>query len=129
VDKKEVTIGDTVTISVEAEDSDSGIKEVYAVYYTPITKRMETVYMTYNSTIQKYEGNIEITENIESGLWEIRHIYLKDNIENVLYQYNGNTISMDGAIDLSSGDFKVVEDDNPIKPLAYTTVTKNENWS
>ena len=41
VDKQEGTVGDTVKVSVDAEDGESGIKSVYAWYYMPITKKIE----------------------------------------------------------------------------------------
>ena len=36
---------------------------------------------------------------------------------------------MSGAIDLSSGDFTVVEDGNPITPLKEKVITQNETWT
>src|SRR5690606_4483038 len=130
VDKNDVTIGDTVTISVDAEDSESGIKNLYAYYFMPITKKWESVRLSYHDTAQKYVGEMDITEGTESGLWEIIYVYIEDYAGNELYQYNSNTTTInENAINLSSGDFNVIDEENPIKPLDVTTVTKNENWS
>src|SRR5690606_20138705 len=108
VDKNDVTIGDTVTISVDAEDSESGIKNLYAYYFMPITKKWESVRLSYHDTAQKYVGEMDITEGTESGLWEIIYVYIEDYAGNELYQYNSNTTTInENAIDLSTANFKV----------------------
>ena len=68
-------MGDTVKVSVDAEDSESGIKSVTLGTTCLLRRRSNYVRLTYNESVQKYEGSMQITEKTESGLWEIRHIY------------------------------------------------------
>src|SRR4051812_44728905 len=54
VDKKEAVVGDTIKISVDAEDSESGIKYLYVTFQTPVTGKYHTIQLDYNVESGKY---------------------------------------------------------------------------
>ncbi len=131
IDKKEAKPGDTVNISVRVTDDNSGVKYVYLYYKTPITGKLESIILKYNSETERYEGNLEIEDTSEDGLWKINHIYMCDKSNNEVYVYNSNINNYaEKREDLSKGDFNVVPDDNTSTPIENTTVvTKNTSWS
>ena len=131
VDKKEVKPGDRVKISVKASDDMSGIDYISVWYETPITNKSQYINMTYNSSSGLYQGEIEIDESKESGVWKIDFVYLKDNSKNEVYVYNSN-INNYGYVqeDLSAGDFNVQADEDTSEAIdGVEVVTKNEYWS
>ncbi|MBU8914765.1 chitobiase/beta-hexosaminidase C-terminal domain-containing protein [Bacillus sp. FJAT-29953] len=128
VEPKEASVGDTVKISITAEDKETGIKSVYLSYQTPITEKLQGFSLKYNPETGKYETKIEITDQIENGLWRIYSISIKDNAGNDLALYNKYLSSLGERVDLSSGEFAVT-DGVSIKPLNQRVVTKNETWT
>ena len=109
VDKKEVKPGDTVKVSVKANDDISGIRQIDIRYKRPITGREEDIRMKYNSQKDIYEGSLYIDEQTEDGLWKIQFIFLGDNKDNYGYIYNSNLNNYGkDSVDLSGGNFKVV---------------------
>ena len=131
INKREVKPGDTINISARISDDISGIKYVYLYYKTPITGKLEYINMLYNNETDRYEGSLDIKDNLEDGLWQINHIYMCDNSNNEVYIYNSNVNSSGKEVeDLSKGDFEVVPDNNSTTPIQdITVVTKNTSWS
>ena len=131
INKREVKPGDTINISARISDDISGIKYVYLYYKTPITGKLEYINMLYNNETDRYEGSLDIEDNLEDGLWQINHIYMCDNSNNEVYIYNSNVNSSGKEVeDLSKGDFEVVPDNNSTTPIQdITVVTKNTSWS
>ena len=85
INKREVKPGDTINISARISDDISGIKYVYLYYKTPITGKLEYINMLYNNETDRYEGSLDIEDNLEDGLWQINHIYMCDNSNNEVY--------------------------------------------
>ena len=105
--------GDTVTISVKVTD-DSDIYNIYCYYRKPITgNNSDTIYFHKNIETGLYEAAISITDQMESGTWELLYIYACDVHQNNKLIYNINIYeNTTGAIDLSAFDF-VVEGTHP----------------
>ena len=131
VNKKEVTVGDTVKISLKVSDDISGVNTVNLEYKIPGTSSKKSIYAKYNLETELYEANMYIDENTQNGDWKVDYVYLSDKNLNSKIIYNSNTSSF-GSIkeDLSSLDFTVKPDENPVKPIENVTVVfKNESWS
>ena len=67
LESQEATLGDTVKISLEAEDDESGINSVSIFYQTPITEKQQHFILKYNHDNGKYETTIDITDWVENG--------------------------------------------------------------
>jgi uncharacterized protein YjdB len=128
VEPREASVGDTVRISITAEDKETGIKSVYVSYQTPIAEKLQGFTLKYNPETGKYETKIEITDQIENGLWKIYSISITDNAANDLRLYNKDFSSIGEKADLSDGEFAVT-DGVIIKPLNQRVVPKNETWT
>ncbi|MFJ7729675.1 Ig-like domain-containing protein [Neobacillus sp. NPDC097160] len=102
VDKKEVTAGDTVKISVNASD-DVAVSRVSLYYYTPISQRSFSVPLSYNPENGIFESNISIDENIESGTFKINYMIITDTTGNQTYLSQGQ--DPDGK--LQGGEYTV----------------------
>jgi hypothetical protein len=69
VDKSEVSIGETVKVSLKV-GMPQLINYLYAYYDTPSNKRL-TVSLHYNATTQLFEGEVPITSITESGSYKL----------------------------------------------------------
>ncbi|MED4285374.1 DUF5011 domain-containing protein [Priestia megaterium] len=90
VDKNKVTGGDTVKVSVKANDEESGIKSVEVVYKYQASDDAQSVKLTYNEESKEYEGQIPIngySMNL-NGLFVVYYILITDNEDNTLRVYN-----------------------------------------
>ena len=122
VDKKEATLGDTVTVKVTAEDKESGIKSVWLDYRSPVTGKTQFVSLVYNAQSGKYEGTISIDQYSESGEWTINDLYIADSAGNSNYITSGE--------ELSGGTFKVVDPSSSgIEALDQTVVQTTQTWT
>ena len=130
INKPIATAGDTIEISVDAEDTESGIKKISLYYQTPVTKKDHSVSLSYNPETKKYVGQIYITDEIESGIWKVNYISLYDNANNRTVFYNSNIYNYTSDImDFSHVDFTVSDDPNPIQPLPQQVVKTSTTWS
>ncbi|QCJ44774.1 hypothetical protein FAY30_24420 [Bacillus sp. S3] len=102
VDKKEVTAGDTVRISIKATD-DVAVSDVSLYYYTPISQRSFPIHLSYNSEKGVFEGNFFIEDNTESGTFKINFMFITDTTGNKAYLAQGQ--DPDGK--LPEGEFTV----------------------
>ncbi|MED3644682.1 Ig-like domain-containing protein [Caldifermentibacillus hisashii] len=125
---KESTVGDTVKISIKAEDTESGIKSVYISYKTPITQKTKGYLLTYNPETGNYEKTIDISDELERGTWQLDYVSIEDQGENKLNLYDIDSGVSLNKTDLSSGDFSI-QDGEFIQPLDQRVVTKNERWT
>ena len=88
IDKKSVKAGETVNIKVKASDKESGLARYGSLYYkSPITQKSVYVSLVYNETTSTYEGSLTLTNEMESGTWEVSTIYLEDKVENSTVVY------------------------------------------
>ncbi|WP_456363722.1 immunoglobulin-like domain-containing protein [Priestia aryabhattai] len=90
VDKNKVTGGDTVKVSVKANDEESGIKSVEVVYKYQASDDSQSVKLTYNEESKEYEGQIPIngySMNL-NGLFVVYYLLITDNEGNTLRVYN-----------------------------------------
>ncbi|MGF9964021.1 Ig-like domain-containing protein [Bacillus rhizoplanae] len=127
LNKKEATSGDTIKISIDATDEESGIKFLVLTYMMPITKKEYEVKLYYNQETKKYEGLFDVTDTFELGEWKIKYLFIYDYAGNVLDAYN-KEVSISG-VDLTAGNFTVKEDPNPIQPLPQKVVKTSTTWT
>ncbi|MEI4829875.1 Ig-like domain-containing protein [Bacillus sp. FJAT-53711] len=128
INKKEVTAGDTVEVSVEAEDTESGIKWIDLRYMSPITQKEQSVHLSYNPETNKYVGYIKVDSNSHPGTWEISIINIFDNADNSVSIFNSNLYhGMSGSMDLSSGNFTVSGTSPDTTKPTFKSVTVNKN--
>ncbi|MHA7138112.1 cell wall-binding repeat-containing protein [Rossellomorea arthrocnemi] len=129
---EEGALGEKVIISIEAEDLESGINYVSLRYQHPISDR--TFYRSINTLNEegKYEAEIEITNEMEEGLYQLSSISIYDNAGNEYRLYNSNVFSsLTPRQDLSTGNFRVISLDIPPNPLLekHEVVYYNQTWS
>ncbi len=108
VDKKDVTFGDSVKVSVKASD-DVGVDRVYLYYKTPITKKSFKVSMNYNPAQNVYEGSIPIMDNFESGVYKVDYMIIYDTTGNSTYV----SYAQDPQGKLPNSEFRVFTEANP----------------
>ena len=82
VDKKDVKVGEEVTITVRASDTESGIKRVTIFYKMPQTDKSELLRMNYDSGKGAYVARLMMTEDKPSGMWKPSSLYIEDNAGN-----------------------------------------------
>ncbi|MCD7865784.1 MAG: Ig-like domain-containing protein, partial [Clostridiales bacterium] len=107
-DNTSYTVGDTVTVTVEAEDN-VGIDRIFAVYVTPQTDSWEYIYFDYDSTEGLYTGTLDVTDSLESGEWYVRLIRAIDTSGNSM-TYDGVSALYGTYADLSAASFTISED-------------------
>ena len=75
IDEKQPQVGDKVNISVELANN-SYIDTLDVVYYNKYEDKHETrdVILKYNKTTNRYEGSINIDEDMVEGIWELGSI-------------------------------------------------------
>ena len=123
VDKKEVSLGDSVKVSFKASDDISGIQYARVWYKMPQTQKNKAIMTSYNPDTGLYEGSLTVDDSIESGKWEVYAVKLEDYQENNIYYYSTD-------YDLTAGNFNVKDSDNSYEAIeGVTVVTKNETWS
>ena len=130
VDKKQVKIGDSVKVSIRITD-ETEIKHVFMFYQRPQTKNTESMVLKYNNITGYYEGEIEIKETSESGIWKISWIKAEDIYDNQIEIHNSNVYDFyEEKADLSAGDFEVegTEADihAPVIDIESLKVSKNQ---
>ena len=107
VSKSQAKPGNKVTLSFKATDDLSGIEQIQVDYKAPLSGRSETYWMTYNPLTERYEVEIEITDETESGTWKIDFIALWDKKQNLQVIHHLSS-GFDNEADLSKGNFTVL---------------------
>ena len=116
IDQNKVTDGDSVTVSVDVNDTESGINYVAIQYIEVLSGKLLFMYLDLNSNTGKFEYTFNIDQNVVTGLWQINNITAKDMNDNYVYLYNINVGPggiNDETADLSNGNFEVFEDLTP----------------
>ena len=111
VDRKDVYVGDTVTISVKITD-DIQVGYTSISYWTPITKKRYFRDLSYNGQTGLYEAKITITDDMESGEWKIDIIDATDSAGNTTTAFGSY---WPGGEEISAGNFYVCENANCVK--------------
>jgi len=120
--------GDTLTVTVNAQDDISGLESSMMIMYDPpagTSSKTELLYLKSNGT---YSGNITIGANDALGLWKVRGIMLTDNAGNTIQVYNKETYPhMPNITDLSGGNFEIKGTLPDTEPPTLNSVTINKN--
>ncbi|MES1038735.1 hypothetical protein, partial [Peribacillus simplex] len=85
LDKDTVEPGGQMPVQVEAEDLESGVKQVYVKLKRAVGGVESTIFLTYNEKIQRYEGTYNVPSNAGNGKWELFFIYANDKAGNEYY--------------------------------------------
>jgi phosphotransferase system HPr-like phosphotransfer protein len=116
VDKTEAHPGDTVTVSIDAQDDASGINEL-SVRLLADNRYLDEMAAVYNSETGKYEIQVTIDDQSRPGTWSIYTIYAADKEYNGYYYYNGD------EYDFSTADFTVINENADVTPPTVTSVS------
>lgn len=117
VDKKDVSTGDEIKISIDAEDKESGIRYVGVSFKFPYESEESylDLELKYNDVTGLYEKSIDITDYFKSGSWELQYVMLCNNETNK-FVVSDNYYERQ-SFDLINGDFNVItntiQDNNP----------------
>ncbi|MGL6058676.1 MAG: immunoglobulin-like domain-containing protein, partial [Culicoidibacterales bacterium] len=105
VDKKTVSGGETVTMSLLAEDTQTGIASISVEYN--VQGMTEYIYLEYNAVSNRYEGTITIDPYQKNATYVAKKIRAND--------HNWNQIILDAKTnDLSGLDFTVANEQQDI---------------
>ncbi|AOS99485.1 hypothetical protein ESP131_04060 [Exiguobacterium sp. U13-1] len=88
VDKTTVKVGDVVNITIKASDEGSGIKWIYFSYEAPQTGNEKEITMTYDTAADVYRGQIRMEEDMPSGTWKPKYLFIYDKAGNVTDFYS-----------------------------------------
>ena len=98
---------------------------MFMFYQRPQTKNTESMVLKYNNITGYYEGEIEIKETSESGIWKISWIKAEDIYDNQIEIHNSNVYDFyEEKADLSAGNIEVYVDSRyeSITPMQDITV-------
>lgn len=84
------TLGESITLSAEILEEESGVDVAYA-YYSGPTGYSKNVYLSFNPETSKYEGSFDVSTYDGAGVWKLSSIYLKDKQGNKYSIYNRET--------------------------------------
>lgn len=126
VSEKLVAPGSEVKVTVEASDSSANLnKDAYAVYVLKSSgsEVEKEVALAMDDNDKKYHASISIKDPAEVGDWKLSFVSIGDEAGNAQIFYNSN-VHQELGQDLSTGDFKVIVDNDAPK-LAKITLSKN----
>ena len=105
VDRKSVTNGETVTITLCMNE---GYTAKWIYLYKPITKNEVTVWLN-ESEEGVYTGTFEVNDQTESGIWQVDYLTYTDGNTDYMYLYNSITYTgtMYDVIDFTDLEFEV----------------------
>ncbi|MCE7734999.1 MAG: hypothetical protein GPJ54_08990 [Candidatus Heimdallarchaeota archaeon] len=87
-DRSLANVGDIVTVTIVADDPESGVAYCYSYIYGPSSEYLTSVYMSYNSTTGVCTGTFEV-DQYWSSLAYVYYIELANNENNYSYFYDG----------------------------------------
>jgi len=119
VDKKEVTAGDTVMVSLKTT-SHLGINYMNSYFISPITNQRVSVSMFYNPETNAFEGNIPISSITESGTYKLNMLNTYEEGNNTTAFYSSYY-----ADKFQNADF-TVSGTNDIKIIESISLDKNK---
>ncbi|MDR4927226.1 Ig-like domain-containing protein [Peribacillus simplex] len=124
LDKEVAQPGEKVLIQLEAEDLESGIggrtiDATIRLTSPGVSNETGTIYLTYNSTTQKYEASYTIPSNAINGTWSISSIHFEDKVGNSFYAFpkQGNYLYK---------SFEVVNGSNDKTPPTVKSISFNK---
>ncbi len=131
-DKKLVSAGETVTLEMKVEGD---LKPLWIDFKRPITGKERTVYFKESAEKGTYLATMDITDEIEAGLWEAKLVTMKSpNGEYLYYGDNYTGIYSYEQVDLTALGFEVYGTHADVTPpiiKGYYTdkkiVSKNES--
>ena len=105
VDRKSVTNGETVTITLRMNEGYTA-KRIYL--YKPITKNEVTIWLK-ETEEGIYKGTFEVNDQTESGVWQVDYLTYTDGNTDYMYLYNSITYTgtMYDVIDFTDLEFEV----------------------
>ncbi|WP_316571469.1 OmpL47-type beta-barrel domain-containing protein [Neobacillus sp. YIM B06451] len=86
----EATMGESITLSAELLEEESGVDIAYAHYIGP-TGGSKTVYLIYNDETANYVGQFDVSTYDDAGQWKLSSVYLKDKQGNVYRIFHRET--------------------------------------
>ncbi|OIN67233.1 hypothetical protein BLD48_06295 [Exiguobacterium sp. KRL4] len=122
VDKKDVKVGEEVTITVKASDAESGIKRIMIFYKVPQTDKSELLNMSYDSEKKVYVARLMMTEDKPSGVWKPSSLYIEDNAENEAWFYSSK-----GAFN-NLGEFNLNDYQNDKIPPVFKSISLSQSF-
>lgn len=107
VDKKYVSAGDKIKISIDAEDKESGLRYVGVCFKFPFEDEESSLELElkYNEATGLYENIIDVTDYFKSGDWELQYVMLCNNETNKFI--NSDNFYERQDFDFKNGDFNV----------------------
>jgi hypothetical protein len=81
VESRNVSVGQSVNVSADVSDNESGVSSV-VVYYMKPSGRYFSIQLFKNAATGKFEGSKEINQYEELGAWAVIHVNLRDNAQN-----------------------------------------------
>lgn len=105
VDRKSVTNGETVTITLRMNE---GYTAKWIYLYKPITKNEVTIWLK-ETEEGIYKGTFEVNDQTESGVWQVDYLTYTDGNTDYMYLYNSITYTgtMYDVIDFTDLEFEV----------------------
>ena len=119
VNKKEVTVGDKVKVSLKVADP-QGISYLNASYTYPVTNQTFNVSLSYNPETNAFEGNIPITSIFKYGTYKLFRVTKYEKGDVTASFYNGYYPEK-----FKNGDFNV-NGIHPVNIIESITVDKRE---
>lgn len=99
--RKNLTVNESISISVMITDDKTGVDFAYAYYTMPLSRDTKQIQLIYNSSTQKYEGTYFVTNKSENGKWMFATIqtadkaghytYIRENLGNGDFTVYGTT--------------------------------------
>ncbi len=125
VDRKSVTNGETVTITLCMNE---GYTAKWIDLYKPITKNEVTVWLN-ESEEGVYTGTFEVNDQTESGIWQMKKLTYTDYNSEYLYLYNSAnyTGTYYDSIDFSEIEFEVTGTDADTTPPVLVDYSIDKN--
>jgi len=110
IDKKLVYVGDTLKVTVDAQDDISGVNQIIINYISPAGNDSKRAILTKDSE-GKFREDIPVVIDDAEGIWKVDYVILLDNALNstVIRNSEINKEVVTGEIlkDLSIADFEV----------------------
>ncbi|OCA85956.1 hypothetical protein A8F94_14005 [Bacillus sp. FJAT-27225] len=86
----QATVGESIVLSAELFEEESGVDYAYAYYSSP-TGGSKTVYLNFNEETANYEGTFDVSTYDDAGQWKLSSLYLKDRQGNGYRIYHRET--------------------------------------
>ena len=126
VSDKEAKPGDKITIDVFAEDA-SGVRFIDVFLVAPVNGDSRRVVMeSVASSEGHFQGEFEIHEGTQAGIWKIHRIVATDMPTNTVVFYNKDFASEaygKPVMNMSAADFEVVGTSPDLEPPQFVSIS------